>query len=117
MLGHSRPSRIPLLAGALLVLGSPTVQALELEPGFYRSAPVGLNALSVGYSYSGGNVLIDDSAIEIENAKAHLHVAAMSYAHYFGIFGRVARADALVPVAWGHYEGRLDGQLLTRDPH
>ncbi len=109
--------RHPLLAGFFIVVSTRFTGALELEPGFYRNAPAGLNALHLSYRYSSGNILIDDSSVEVDDAKAHLHMAALGYAHYFGLFQKMARADALVPVAWGHFEGNVNGQFLTRDPH
>ncbi len=114
---HCKHKRLgELLLGLLVLYSAAVAHALELEPGLYRNAPVGLNALSLGYAYTGGNILAEDSQVPLEDAKAHLHGALMLYARYFNLFGRMARADAVTAVAWGHYEGLVDGQFMTRDP-
>jgi len=105
-----------MIGGFLIGWAVEYVQALELEPGLYRNAPMGTNALSVGYAYSGGNILADDSEVPIENAKAHVQGALLGYARYFNLFGRTARVDAATLVAWSHYEGTVAGQFMTRDP-
>ena len=114
----SPPRRLPLLLAAWLPAMMPAATAaLELEPGLYRNAPDGLNALSLGFAYAAGNILVDNSEITVQDARAHLYLAALAYARYWNFFGRTARADAVVPVAWGHFEGLVNGQFLTRDPH
>jgi hypothetical protein len=110
-------SRVALVVGLLALCPVGHLQALELEPGLYRNAPAGLNALALGYAYTGGNILTDDSQVPITDAKAHLQGALMAYARYFNLFGKMARADAATAVAWGHYEGNVNGTFLTRDPH
>lgn len=86
----------------------------ELEPRLFRNAPVGLNALAVSFVHSDGNVLVD-SSLPLEDVDGDLDLVALSYLRTFGILGRSAKLEAMVPYAWGDYAGFLDSEFRTRN--
>jgi len=85
-----------------------TVSAQDLQPRAFSPAPVGLNTVLVGYALSTGNGFFDQ-ALLIENAKGEVHGVTASYVRTFGMFGNLAKFSAVVPFAWGDWEGKLDG--------
>jgi len=100
---------IILLLG-LFVFGvtNAPVNGQELEPRTYANIPVNMNFLAVGYGHSSGNVLLDPS-LPIEDLDADTNYAFIRYTRSLGLFGNTAKVKALLPYAWGQYEGRVDG--------
>ncbi len=90
-------------------------RAQELEPRLYQNAPVGLNALVVGYGYSAGNFLVD-STLPIEGAKAEVHSITLGFVRSLDFFGKSAKVDVVLPVSWGTFEGVVAGEFRTRSP-
>jgi hypothetical protein len=101
------------LAIGLALLGA-TASAQVLEPRLYRNAPKGLNAVAFGYSFSNGTLAFDP-ALPIEGASGNGSVVPLGYVRTIGLFNRSAKLEVVVPVAWGHYEGFLEGEFRTRD--
>jgi hypothetical protein len=104
--------RTALVLVALAV--SATASAQVLEPRLYRNAPKGINAVAFGYSYSRGSLEFDP-ALPIEDAMGNGSVVPLAYVRTIGLFNRSAKLEVVVPVAWGHYEGFLEGEFRTRD--
>jgi hypothetical protein len=98
------------LAAALAASAS----AQELEPRAYANAPVGLNFFISGYTYIAGEVATDP-ALPIENAELSVHGPFAAYAHSFGVAGKAAKVDVVVP--YGILSGTADvaGQPRERD--
>ena len=86
-----------------------TAYAQDLEPRSFSPAPKGLNITGLTYTHSNGNVFFD-KALPIDDATGIIHGATGLYARTFGLFGKSAKAVALVPFAWGDWEGLVDGQ-------
>ena len=88
--------------------------AQELEPRSYSNAPVGLNFLVFGYSHLAGGIAADP-ALPIQNAELTVHGPVVGYAHTFGIAGKSARVDVVVP--YGVLSGSADvaGEPRERD--
>ena len=112
-------SRLQILIRAssltfVLVIGlcGTAVRAQDLEPRSFSPAPSGLNITGLGFTSSRGNVFFD-KALLIEDATGVVRSATGLYARTFGIFGRSAKVVAVVPFAWGDWEGLLDGQPAT----
>jgi Putative MetA-pathway of phenol degradation len=103
----------PALVAAALSAGS--AHAQELEPRLYQNAPVGLNAFALGYGYSSGNILVD-SSLPVEGASAKVHGIALGYVRSFGILGKSAKLDVVLPLSWGAFQGVVAGELRTREP-
>ncbi len=103
-----------LLAAGLLVAGSATrLSAQDLEPRAFSPSPVSVNFAAMGYGYSLGNVLLDPS-IPLEDGTGKVHSMIGAYVRTFSFFGMSAKADAVVPFAFGDWKGTLAGQDTTR---
>jgi hypothetical protein len=102
-------TRIALLASmTVALLGIPGAQAQDLEPRAYSPAPLGTNFVTLTYSRSSGDVLLDPS-LPIENAQVDFNTAVVGYYHSFGLFGRQTTAALAVPYVWGSGSGVLSG--------
>lgn len=98
------------LAVILLIwLCGTAAMAQDLEPRSFSPAPKGLNITGLTYTHSNGNVFFD-KALPIDDATGIIHGATGLYARTFGLFGKSAKAVALVPFAWGDWEGLVNGQ-------
>lgn len=84
-------------------------QAQDVEPRRWTPLPVGINVIGAGYIYSTGDVAFDPVLL-VEDATVDVDTLVVSYAHTFGLFGRSARIDAIVPWQHATWEGLLDGE-------
>lgn len=102
---HPRTSRILCLwlvvAGVMLS----SYARADLEPRFIAPAPVGMNSAIVGYSYSVGNVMLDE-ALPIEGTESRLNAVTVGYGRTIDVFGLMGRAAVIVPLATGRWTGR-----------
>ena len=107
---------MPPIASFVVVLAllAASASGQVLEPRLYQNAPLGMNAVAIGYSYSSGNVQLDPS-LPIEGVEGSASVMPIGYVRTIGLFGRSAKLDIVVPVSWGHFEGFLEGEFRTRD--
>ncbi len=99
---------------ALVLLVATTVEAQELEPRAYSNTPVGLNFLILGYAYTTGEVGLDTSA-PIEDGEVTVHSAVLAYARSFGVWGRAAKLDVVLPYAWLSGSATFAGERVTRE--
>lgn len=119
--GRSTSDVSILRAFAFLLLGVPLaasvatspVCAQELEPRAYTNTPVGINFLLAGYGYQDGDVATDPS-LPIEDAQVHIHTALVAYARSFGILGKSAKVDVVVPYSWLSGSATFRGQPEER---
>ena len=105
-------------AGAALVImalvgAALSCEAQDLEPRAYSNTPVGMNFLIAGYGYSRGDVTFDAST-PIENAELTTHGAYLAYSHAFGMWGRSAKLDIVLPYAWVSGTADVAGQRRDR---
>jgi hypothetical protein len=100
------------VAVAVALLGG-AAEAQDLEPRAYSNAPVGLNFLIAGYSYSEGDVSFDPS-VPLDDAEIDLHVALLAYARTFGVFGQSAKVDVILPYGWVSGSAIFDGMRVSR---
>ena len=100
---------LPLLT-ILTMTGSAAAQ--DLEPRAFSQAPVSMNFVSMTYGYSIGEVLFDQ-AVPITNANGRVSSVAAAYVRTFGFFGASAKLATIVPYAWGHWQGLLDGDYVS----
>lgn len=107
--------RVGILAAgvALAPAGTSRLIAQDLEPRAFSPAPVGVNFAAAGYAYSFGNVLLDPS-VPIEDGTGKVHSLVAAYVRTFSFFGMSAKADAVVPFAFGDWKGKLAGQDTSR---
>ena len=99
-----------LLALAVCASHSP---AQELEPRSYSNAPVGLNFLVAGYSFTEGGVSFDP-AVPIEDAKLHTNSAVLAYARTLDAWGNSAKFDVVVPYTWLDGSAKVAGEPKRR---
>lgn len=108
------PPRIePCIACAALLLVAAVARAQELEPRAYSNVPVGMNFAVASYSYSEGDVTSDPS-LPLEDGEIDLHTALLAYARAFGVSGRSAKVDVVVPYAWLSGTARFAGEPRSR---
>lgn len=103
------------LGVAMLALGGPA-QAQDLEPRRWSHLPTGLNVIGLGTTFSKGDIFLDP-VLEIDDATYELGGTGLVYLRTFGLFGRSARVDVLVPYAYGRWEGLLQGQPASTRRH
>lgn len=111
---HSKRLFASVCLAVVLAIGlsvSPA-RGQDLEPRSFSPAPSGLNITGLGFTSSRGNVFFD-KALLIEDATGVVRSATGLYARTFGIFGRSAKLVAVVPFAWGDWEGLVDGRPAT----
>lgn len=111
------PGRIaaPLLTVVLSVLSARLVVAQELEPGSYQNAPSGVNVAIASMGFSSGNVLFDAS-LPVTDVHAKVELLGLGYVRTLGIFGRLAKFDAQIPLTWSEFTGLVAGETRTRSP-
>jgi hypothetical protein len=107
----SRRRSAAALAGFWVLLGT-RVEAQDVQPRVYTPAPVGVNLVTVAYTYSTGALLVDKT-IPIEGAESDIHGLALAYSRSIGILGMAGRADVLVPFAAGEWVGEVDRTSQT----
>jgi hypothetical protein len=103
-----RLARVTLAVLLILVLAA-RVGAQDLDPRAFSPTPVGLNVAAVGYSYSDGNIFFDQS-LPVEDATGRLHAVTIAYLRTLNFFGASAKLKAVIPFAWGDWEGLWMGE-------
>jgi hypothetical protein len=103
--------RVPAL---LLVCVPALAGAQSLEPRLYLPQPTGRHIVVPSYAYSNGDVVLDGT-LPITDAHATMHTANLAYVRTFGLFGRSAQVQAVMPVVSGTAEGSVAGQDSVRE--
>jgi hypothetical protein len=101
-------------ATLIVLLTTSAATAQQLEPRFYSNSPVGVSALAIGYTRSGGNVLLVPS-LPLDDVDGDLNLAALTYLRVVDFFGRSAKLSGTLPYAWGEFRGFLEGEFRTRN--
>ena len=101
-----------VVIGVLLALSFNAV-AQSLEPRLYSNAPVGLNFLLGGYALSSGGISFDAS-VPLEDSSIDVHTAFAAYARSFGLWGRSAKFDIVVPYAFLDGSAMYEGARVAR---
>lgn len=102
--------RLLFVWSALAFLHSPDhARAQFTDARNYDNAPIGVNQLGVGYAFGHGSGSIDPS-LAIAGANLNLNQVTIEYARYFGLFHRLMRVEAAVPVA--HLAGAVTGSTI-----
>ena len=97
----------------ILLSSATALNAQNLEPRAFSPVPVSVNFAALGYGYSFGNILLDPS-IPLEDGTGTVHTLLGAYVRTFSFFGMSAKADALVPFAFGDWKGKVSGRDSTR---
>ena len=103
------------IAFALALAGNGwTAQAQNMEPRAYANIPTGMNFAIAAYGYSEGG-LVADPSVPLEDAHIEVHSAAVAYLRSFGLFGRLSKADVVLPYAWVSGDALFAGQPRSRE--
>jgi hypothetical protein len=105
--------RLVVVAAAAVLLAAGAARAQDLEPRAFAPAPKGLNFALLGYGYSAGNIFFDP-ALPIEDAQGEVQSVMLAYVRTLSLFGMSSKLAALVPYAWGDWDGYLEGEYRTR---
>ncbi len=103
----------PLIVAGMMTASSSIVGAQDLEPRAYSNAPIGLNFLIVGYTFTSGGVAIDPS-LPLKDAHVEVNAASIAYARTFELFGQSAKLDIVMPYAWLSGNAEFAGQVTER---
>jgi len=89
--------------------------AQSLEPRLYSNAPIGLNFLVAGYSYSSG-ALPNIPELGLRDPNLKVDTTFLAYAHVFQAFGQSGKVDIILPFAKIHGTAYDESnQILRRD--
>ena len=84
---------------ALLLILVPVIAlAQSLDPRAYANAPVGLNFIIVGYTYSSGGVGFDPS-VPLENGHSRVNAVPLAYVRSLDVFGNAGSIGLVLPFA------------------
>ena len=86
--------------------------AQDIEPRRWAQMPSGLNFIGLGLNYLEGDIALDP-VLNLENTQVQLAGTGLSYIRSFGLAGRSARVDFLLPYASGRWDGLLNGELAS----
>ena len=101
---------VPFAIASLVVAGgAPSLRAQDLAPRAYVITPLGSNALTLGYNYNDGELLIEGAA-PITGATGKISVPSVTYYRAFGFLGRSANVLAALPYGVGTFEGDVLGE-------
>ena len=101
--------------GFLALLSTANLLAQSFEPRLYSNAPTGMNFLVAGYNYSSG-ALMTDPALGLKDPNINLHIGVLAYVKTFGVFGKAAKFNILLPTANLNGDAKTDnGVTLTKD--
>jgi len=98
----------PLLTGLVALLALPLC-AQDLAPRAYVITPIGLNAITLTWSYFNGGVNFN-GAVPITGATGIYNVSTFTYYRCFNFFGRSANLAASLPYAVGTFQGQVQQQ-------
>jgi hypothetical protein len=99
---------------ALLCALNQSVQAQQLDPRAYSNIPIGANFLTLGYSYSSGNVALDPS-LPITNVRARFQTAALGYSRALQFNGQSGVVTLVLPYVVLSATGDVFGESMTRN--
>ena len=80
--------------------------AQDLAPRAYIITPIHTNAVTLAYSFSTGNLILDGSS-PITDATAKLNTPVLSLFHTLSFFGRSANLTASLPYGVGNFRGTV----------
>lgn len=101
-----RARRVAVVAAGAAVLGlfAGPLQAQDMEPRAYSSAPLGTNFIATGLGNTRGALLFDPG-LPIEDARADLNLGVFGYARTFGLAGRQGLVSGGVIYGRGDLQG------------
>lgn len=101
--------KYPRFAVLLVWLVLPALSsAQDIEPRRWTHLPDGLNVAGAAYVYTDGDLFFDPVLL-VDDAQTEQHTLLGSYTRAFGLAGRSARLDVIVPIRHANWDGLLDG--------
>jgi hypothetical protein len=98
----------------VVLLGPALASAQSLEPRAYANAPVGLNFLIAGYTYSSGGVSVDPS-VPLENGQVRVHAVPLAYVRSLDVLGNAGSIGFVLPFAQVSGSATLNGVETERE--
>ena len=98
------------MAIALWSASAVVARAQDLVPGAYSPAPVGINVLTTGMTFSDGAVSFEPS-LPVDDAHARVGGAGVGIGRTVDIGGRFSSISVGVPFVFGHVEGQVNNQF------
>lgn len=92
----------------VLALWVNTTEAQDLEPRFMSSMPIGTNLALASYSYSEGNILLDNT-LPVENMESKLNTLVTAYVRGFKLFNRLTKIDVVAPYGFANFNANVEG--------
>jgi hypothetical protein len=86
--------------------------AQDVEPRRWTHLPVGLNVVGAAYVHTDGDIFFDPVLL-VSDTETEQHTALGSYTRVFGLAGKTARVDLMVPARKARWHGLLDGVGTT----
>ncbi|MDN3723544.1 transporter [Aequorivita sp. SDUM287046] len=102
------PSHFIILLFCLHLGCNPKGYAQDVEPRRWTPLPLKTNVIGIGYVYTEGKIAFDP-VIHIEDATVAVNTFAIQYVRPFKLGHKLARVDVLLPYAFAHWKGLLDG--------
>jgi hypothetical protein len=111
--------RVQVLASAALIalaylVPACAARAQDIEPRAYSNAPVGVNFLVSGYSYTQGGVAFD-SSLPVSNPHLETNSGALGFARTLDLWGYSGKIDAGVPYTWLSGSADFLGEPIQRN--
>ena len=98
---------------ACVAAGAPA-HAQSIEPRAYSPAPVGVNFLVLAYAGSRGG-LPTDTSTPLRDPRLEVQGPILGYARTFGLLGRLAKFDAILPAGRLSGSATYQGQPVQRE--
>ncbi len=105
---------LAFVSGAF-ALGAFATEAMaqDIEPRAFSNAPVGVNFLIGGYSYTRGGLSLDP-ALPVSDAHLSTSSAVLAYARVLDLWGMSAKFSAIAPYTWLSGSAIYRGQPVER---
>ena len=102
-----------ILVMLTLIFAVARARAQELEPRSYVNTPIGLNFAIAAYGHTEGKLEFDPS-LPVADAQFHTNTVVAGFAHSFGVWGKSAKFDVIVPYTAFSGHAEVNGQQRFR---
>jgi len=109
---RSVAARIALLMTLGAMCTAPSAHGQDLTPRAYVITPLRSNAIVVTDIYNDGDLNFE-GIVPIEDASGTINAAALGFYHSFGVFGRSANVNLVLPYGSGTFDGVVLGSPYT----
>lgn len=97
------------LAVLCQLLWATLMSGQDLDPRAYARVPVDVTVLVVGFAYSDGGVLTDNTS-PIQDLQAKVQTPSLGVGYTFSLLGQTAQAFAALPYSWAQASALVAGQ-------